>query len=135
MIYTSDKAMAVRHCLEIQQKLCRYFHRYSGVEQLLQNLSGAFGSAAVGKPFVNIQGMLSPSSRSVTPQWLWWPWRKFFVCLDGGKGFLKHKVTQHEQKTQLNPITQLLNSGNLFWDSFLPKSQSKTLHHCMFSTS
>lgn len=52
-----------------------------------------------------------------------------------GEGFLKHKVTQHEQKTQLNPITQLLNSGNLFWDFFLPKSQSKTLHHCMFSTS
>lgn len=96
---------------------------------------GPLGLLLWGKPFVNIQGMLSPSSRSVTPQWLWWPWRKFFVCLDGGKGFLKHKVTQHEQKTQLNPITQLLNSGNLFWDSFLPKSQSKTLHHCMFSTS
>lgn len=33
VIYTSDKAMAVRHCMEIQQKQCRYFHRYSGVEK------------------------------------------------------------------------------------------------------
>lgn len=33
VIYTFDKGMIVRHCMEIQQKQCRYIHRYPRVEQ------------------------------------------------------------------------------------------------------
>lgn len=144
VIYTSDKAMIVRHCMEILQKQCRYFHRYSWVEQA-NKIYGRIWAVALGsvllwgKPFCQHPGDTvtfqhhSEVCDSALPQWPWWPWRKFFVCLDGGKA--SSSIKWHSTSRRLNPITQFLTSGNLFWDFFLPESQSKTLHDCMFSSS
>lgn len=134
VIYTSDKAMIVMHCTEIQQKQCRYFHRYPRVEKpgkiYCRMWVGVLESVLLwGKPFCHHPGdavTLQHHSQvcdSALPQRLWWPWRKFFVS-GLGERLIKHKVTQHEQKTQLNSTTQFLSSGKFFWDFSLPGSKS-----------
>lgn len=117
-------------------------HRWNKlVKSTAESELGPLGQCCCGESLsVNIQEMLSPSSSdhrqvcgSAIPQWPWWPWRKSFVCL--GRGKASSSIKWHSSSRRLNAITQFLSSGNLFWDFFLPESQSKTLHNCMFSSS